>query len=110
MQSQGSQAQVGVGIAMGRPHHSCLSRTGCVEAHPPSGCSSPMLQLSAEATDPGASARWLLRLFRISTDRQEARSLARGMCSASRSRTLSPTCFGEWTVALGWLWVLLLPA
>ena len=43
MQSQGSQAHVGVGIAMGRPHHSCLSRTGCVEAHPPSGCSSPML-------------------------------------------------------------------
>ena len=82
MQSQGSQAQVGVGIAMGRPHHSCLSRTGCVEAHPPSGCSSPMLQLSAEATDPGASARWQMKLFRISTDRQEARSLAGGMCSA----------------------------
>jgi len=25
VQSQGSQAQVGVGIAMGRPHYSCLS-------------------------------------------------------------------------------------
>ena len=69
-----------------------------------------MLQLSAEATDPGASERWQMKLFRISTDRQEARSLAGGMCSASRSRTLAPTCFGEWTVALGWLWVLLLPA
>ena len=95
MQSQGSQAQVGVGIAMGRPHHSCLSRIGCVEAHPPSGCSSPMLQLSAEATDPGASERWQMKLFRISTDRQEARSLADGMCSASRSRTISRTCLGE---------------
>ena len=108
MQSQGSQAQVGVGIAIGRPHHSCLSRTGCVEAHPPSGCSSPMLQLSAEATDPGASKRWQMKLFRISTDRQEARSLAGGMCSVLISRNLAPTCFGAWTVSVGLFLVLLL--
>ena len=67
-----------------------------------------MLQLSAEATDPGASERWQMKLFRISTDRQEARSLAGGMCSGLRPRSLSATCFGAWAVSVGLFLVLLL--
>ena len=56
LQLQGSQAQVGVGIAIGRPHHYLLSRTGCVGTHPQTWCSSPWLQHISEATDPVAWA------------------------------------------------------
>ena len=52
MQSQGSQAQVGFGFPIGIPHDCVLSKTGCVNAHPPIECSFHFLELNAVGIHP----------------------------------------------------------